>query len=654
MNKTIKTAALIILIALSAHAKERPPLNDNGSRGLPRAGSSANTDDITGLPPAGIEARFRPFFEGRAESRRAYSDGGKRAGQRQTVRNTIRPSQKDLLIIMRKWDDLTPEFKALYKEATAIPSGLESYVSPSGRFKIFYTASGIDSVDATDTIGYGGGGPSSWRNRYPIPNGIPDYVDVAAFGLDSAWSMIIDRFGFPAPRTTPGPSGETDRYNVLIANLNDENLYGATYPQDGRMSSANGFSSHIEINSSWPSNMWGSMGYDKRPYDAVLVTAAHEFFHAPQYAMVRTVIMDDIPYGWLEGSAVLMEEIAFPEINDYLQYIGGYFRNPARVSLVSNSDEYLNGIVLKYIYEKSNPLDSIGLVKAVHFYNRDNAAPPFHRNIELASQEYAKKSWAELLNRFHAESYFTGKRARRPGTFIGDAELMGAWTLPAADAAAQETKSVRPHSAGFFLYTPQASHADTLVLSISGVRDASITGKTWAANVLVMERDSDSAEIAPVAINQSGSGYFTLENWKDKGGCLLIVTNGSGNSSRSITVKIERSAADIDTTKPDTLKPNTAPLAILPNVVRPRQSQTVHISGGEISEITIVSTEGKLLGRWNTNGPGSRDFQSRDDGSVEWTPNRRLTPGIYVISAKSTNPQTGKKESKKRKIMVLP
>jgi hypothetical protein len=653
----ILIAVIIILAALPIQAKE--PRADGDGRASSRIGSDTQTGarGINRLSSAEIETRFRPYFEERANEKRPRNrqggDGRARDTRRYSAADIIRPSQKDLLILMHRWNDLTPEFRALYKEATAFPPDYDYFISPSGRFRIFYTTqspdetSAIDnSVDATDTIGYGvSGQPSSWRERQSSDNGVPDYIDMVAFGLDSAWSMIVDRFGFPEPVPTPGPNGETDRYNIIIRNLNPQRYYGITYPQENRPLSPLGFPSHIEINSSWPRSIWGGLGYDRRPYDALLVTAAHEFMHSIQYAMVRTAMLDNLPIGWLEGAAVLMEELAFPDVNDYLQYIDRYFDNPRTVSLVSDFFPYLNGLLFKYLYEKTNPNDSIGLIRDVHFYNRDRVLPPFHPNIEQASQTHTGKSWAELLNAFHTESYFTGSRTK-PGMFVSDAELMNFWLSPVRPAETEETRRVLPHSVELFRYTPHTGHPDTLVLNISGHGNTSAAGKIWAASVLVMERGGDSVWIAPVPLDQHGSGYIKLENWREKSGCLLIVTNADGFSERNVTVRMTNSVED-------TIK-NT-PLSILPNVVkRGNTAEPVRITGGNINEVKIFSQDGKLLGYWNGSGRGNAKFEKIWDGTVIWYPSERLAPGVYFVSAVSTRPGSNKKDTRKRKIMVLP
>jgi len=623
MFKTIKFVAVILLIALSvpAQAKTRHFGNNIGNA---RTQGLLDGVDAKRFSPSEIEARFRPFLEDRVRERRGGGFGGFRSTR------AARPSERDLFLLMKAWDNLSAEFRALYSEATAIPKNPDTIISPMGKFKIYYTTTGRDSVDVTDTIGYGvKGQPSAWRVRNSASNGIPDYIDEAAFALDSAWSMEIGRFKFPDPITAAGRE-----YYPIYINLMDD--YGATYPLNKFLGTGAGFSSHIEINSNWSGPDWVNIGYDKRPYDALKVTCAHEFFHAVQYAMVWNRDLDDFPIGWLEGSAVLMEEIAYPEVNDYFQYIGDFFLNPRITLLVDNNYTYMNSILLKYLYEKTNNSDSIGFVRTMHANNADRRGTSFHDNIDRVSESHAKKNWAEALNCFHAESYFTGKKRARPWAFVTDSDSMRSWTIPVALSGAK-TQKVKPYSVELFHYKPQADHPDTLMLNIIGQIDQHITGNTWGASVLVMEKN-DSVRIERVSMNKNGIGYFKLADWKEKNGGLLVVTNASPDTEREITVTPEGEGF---VNPADTAQNIT--VTVSHNVVKLRSAkQPIRIFGGGVTEVKIYSPDGKLvwIGKNSANG------------AVEWIPDKRLTPGAYFMTATSSN--SGKKNTRKQKIMILP
>jgi hypothetical protein len=644
--------AAILLLASALSAKTRATGDGYSLSQASSQTSSGKVSANNALSATGLETRLRPALEARVNFRRSLSP--------QSANN---PSinQRDLFALMKVWNSLSPEFRALYMEATAIPKNYDSYASPGGNFKVFYTTAGRDSVSRLDTAGYGVvGQPDRWRERRSGANGVPDYIDEAAFALDSAWSMEVARFGFPKPKAAPAPDGSTARYSVLIAKSND---YGVTIPVDKSSSEQAGFTSYIEINGNWSGREWAGLGYNERPYDALRVTCAHEFLHSIQYSMVWTINLDNLSYGWLEGSAVLMEELAFPEINDYLQYISSYFSNP-RIPLLSDNEDYvyMNSIVLKYLYERGVPGGgNIGIVKAVHDNNLAQRGITFHKNITKAVSEQAGREWAAVLGGFHAESYFTGARAR-PWTFVSDAGLMGTWRAPTASTGADTSANVGAYSTAFFMYRPQPGHSDTLALSIGGQRDALSSGVTWGAGAIVAEGTGDSLSLTPITVNQTGNGRFVLAGWNGKGYCLLVATN-AGASTKRITVKIttpDDTAGIIkDPTTPIDSARNAA-LKISPNKVKLRGSTPIRIAGGAISEATVVALNGKIIDRWSASGKagggGSAFITNTKDGSLEWSPatlKRRAAPGIYFITASSTNPD-GKRSTQRRKIMLLP
>jgi len=644
INPILCVLAAAMLLAPALSAKTRAPRNGDYSSSQPssdKVGTNA-VNTVGSISTADLEAKLRPILQERADFRRGGQGGAKNASSALPAGNPS-VSQRDLFALMRAWNSLSPAFQALYAEATAIPKNYDHYISPGGNFKVFYTTVGRDSVRSVDTIGYGAAGqPGMWRERRSEANGVPDYVDEAAFALDSAWSMEVARFGFPKPKAAPDPSGSTAHYCVLIIKSDD---YGATYPTPKSSTAQAGFSSYIEVNGNWSGREWAGLGYDKRPYDALRVTCAHEFFHSLQYSMVWTIDLDNLSYGWLEGSAVLMEELAFPDINDYLQYVSSYFSNP-KVSLLGDDDVYMNSIVLKYLYEKAiRGGGNIGIVKAVHENNLAQRNITFHQNITKSVSSQAGREWAAVLNGFHAESYFTGSRAR-PWAFVSDAELMGAWKLPVATSA-DTSANIRAYSLGLFMYKPQPDHGDTLVLSISGQRDASASGATWGASAIVAEGAGDSAGIVPISVDSKGYGRLELTGWSGKSYCLIVATN-AGQSTGRFAVKLTDSIYN-------------GQLRISPNKVNIRKSNPIRIAGGDISEATIVALNGKIIDHWSaagkTGGGNGSAFRTSADGSLEWSPaimKKRTVPGVYFITASSINTDSGQKNTLRRKIMLLP
>ncbi|MEX2632520.1 MAG: T9SS type A sorting domain-containing protein [Balneolales bacterium] len=186
--------------------------------------------------------------------------------------------------------------------STLSKSNIESYltnttvtdtlISPSGKFRLMYTTSGEDSVSITDSVAI----------IDSAGNGIPDYIEKAALYADSSWTHQVNSLGFREFVLNDEP------YSISFKNISG-GYYGMLFIQDG--------TTYIEVNSSFkgfpPNN--DPEGHE---LGALKVTIAHEIKHAIQYA---TNQLKGDGNNWAEMDATLMEEIVFPKVDDYYNYI---------------------------------------------------------------------------------------------------------------------------------------------------------------------------------------------------------------------------------------------------------------------------------------------------------------------------------------------
>lgn len=441
------------------------------------------------------------------------------------------PSQYDLFMVARYWDRLSPEFKRLYKEATEISPTMLSYTSPGGNFEIYYAIQGVDSVDITDNYGVDG---SNWRLRVDTPNGIPDYVDETAWACDSAWSMEIDRFGFVEPSPTQSGQHTSERYAVVIARQEGD-IYGMTYSSGPIPNKTTGHASHFEIRNEWTGPGWklDNIDYRQHPEKGAHITCVHEFFHAIQYAMAWKVedgiLLDDYPVTWLEGTAVLMEDLGFDSINDYIQYCGDYFATPQEPLYAR--DEYgivvyKNSLISMFLYQHADATPAIDLIKNV-FYDNYTESRPFHENLELATHRSGTK-WAELLNRFHAESFFTGTRAAK-GRFLTDAPLLPRWSYELDtqfEGNGPLSKQIFPYAMRSYAIAHAQAHADTLTISVvfTGVTGSVPDSLTWARCILRnTSQGIDTLLQLPQPVD--GSATIRVPQWGQYDQAILVATN---------------------------------------------------------------------------------------------------------------------------------
>ena len=173
---------------------------------------------------------------------------------------------------------------------------LNSYQSPSGRFLFWYTLEGSDAIPPNDTSG----------------SGIPDRVEIAALAADEAWDVFVQQLGFRNAVPDDAP------YEFFFANLG---FYGQT------SLSNNAPFSVIDSTFDWvPGN-----DYEDDAIGALKVTIAHEFYHAIQFAYNQWQ-GPSAQTAWLEMDAVTAEHLVFPQVSEYLNFIGqnSIFQTPGR------------------------------------------------------------------------------------------------------------------------------------------------------------------------------------------------------------------------------------------------------------------------------------------------------------------------------------
>jgi hypothetical protein len=211
----------------------------------------------------------------------------------------------------------TPAFLAAsyYNRLYASPELAALLIRPSlpdtfgtEHFIIHYTTVGPDSV---------------YHPHIDSLPGIPKYVSDVAGIFEHVWRFEIDTLGYRMPPADFGVGGD-DRYDVYLENLGP-GVYG--YTTSDSIFFRNGVyvaTSYIEIEN----DFYGFPRYETNPLLAAKITAAHEFFHAVQVSYDAEEFEDIGKPWWEEASSTWMENVVYPEIKDYLQYLFSFFQYP--------------------------------------------------------------------------------------------------------------------------------------------------------------------------------------------------------------------------------------------------------------------------------------------------------------------------------------
>ncbi|MFP4522563.1 MAG: hypothetical protein ACLFQK_10495 [Fibrobacterota bacterium] len=281
-----------------------------------------------------------------------------------------------------------------------------TYDDPSGRFRINYTRTGTDSVSGSDTNS----------------NSVPDYIDICALVMDSVYKKEITDLGFHAPNTGGGP------LQIYIKAL-AEGYFGYTQPYSGGyvdITLDNNFRGLIRIIDTTyrkydpaymePSGGYITIDYEKQTELGMQVTLAHEFFHAVQFYYDRNnedfYNLSEIYF--YESSAVLMEDIVYDHVNDYIDYVYDFTQtSPWNVfhdmpALSGSSDLIVYSKVLWFMYLYESEGGGIHTLKSFWEKVEDGASSSFDIYVSTFGDTAA---FAERMAEFSGWCFLTGHRA---------------------------------------------------------------------------------------------------------------------------------------------------------------------------------------------------------------------------------------------------
>lgn len=143
---------------------------------------------------------------------------------------------------------------------------------------------------------------------------VPDQVELTREVIGGVWSRVVDDGGYRAPLADhSSPNGGPDeRLDIYLADLGDERLYGYCTTDDPDLA-RHAVSAYCVLDDDYAAAQFGGV-----PEDTLRVTAAHEFFHAVQFAY------DSYEDAWLlEGTAAWVEDELFDAVDDNRQYLVG-------------------------------------------------------------------------------------------------------------------------------------------------------------------------------------------------------------------------------------------------------------------------------------------------------------------------------------------
>lgn len=171
-------------------------------------------------------------------------------------------------------------------------------------------------ADAEDAAGEAGG------------NGIPDYVDSVLRVMTHVHNTYIDA-GYREPLPDKSRGGD-DRIDIYLAEIGSRGVYGYCTTDQPNPTSGPAFYdrwAYCVLDDDYA-------GFPNSALENIQVTAAHEYFHATQYAY------DAFEDSWfLEATATWAEDEVYDKVNDNVQYLE---RSPLTAPFIP-VDTFVNG-----------------------------------------------------------------------------------------------------------------------------------------------------------------------------------------------------------------------------------------------------------------------------------------------------------------------
>ena len=337
--------------------------------------------------------------------------------------------------LQTRWTEFTTDQKVILEPFLIRPVLPLSHVSPSGRFRIHYTLSGIDQVSNTDVDG----------------SGIPDYIEATAQSMDTAYTVIVDQIGFQSPPDDGGVDGP--EWDVYIQNL--AGVYGWTNVEELISQNPDVYSAYMKLDNNYTHT-------PTKGLDGLRVTTAHEFLHMVHLGYNgrdddNNGSFDDIFL--MEASSTWMEDVVYDDVNDYVFYLPSFFNR-------TNTP-----------FNTSNGSWEYGLSLWFHFLEERTGGRTFARDIwEHIITVHALDALDSVLRAdgrffdyelalFWGWNYFTGSRAQ-PTMFYPEGALYPELLLDGSLVFSHDTtlaEDIRHLSARYFHFTHESDYTYTLI-----------------------------------------------------------------------------------------------------------------------------------------------------------------------------------------------
>lgn len=365
-------------------------------------------------------------------------------------------------------------------------------------------------------------------------NGTPDWVESSSSVLEEVYTAEVTQMGYRAPKsdatsTNRGPDGRLD---VYLVDIGDQGIFGYCTTDDPNVdvlgTDAYPFydvSSYCVLDDDFTPDQFPTTS----GLAALQVTAAHEFFHAVQFAY------DFLEDRWmLEGTASWMEDEVYDDVDDNYQYLGNSQITDATFPLdftagSFNAYHYGSWIWWRFVSEYFGDVTAPDpTVIRDAWEQADGAAGgPDDFSLDAIAGAIAERSTslAAAYADFGALNYY-------PGAFYEEGQSYGPGPLPETVLRPSESRPKRSGSAALDHLTHRyvAFRPPSGVPSDASLRvtvDMPATSRGSRATLLVA-RSSGRLDLVRISLDSSGDGTKKVAFGRGKvDEVTLVLTNAS-------------------------------------------------------------------------------------------------------------------------------
>ena len=332
--------------------------------------------------------------------------------------------------------------------------------------------------------------------------------------MKSVWAKEVGKLGYRRP-VTDGRRGGNRKFDVYLSDVGAKGLYGYCAPEFTKPGYRRLASGYCVLDNDFARSQFGA-----KPSDSLKVTAAHEFFHAVQFAY------DYLEDPWMmEATATWIEERYADGVNDNRQYLpaGQLVQTftPLDTFDPDSAVQYGNWVFFEYLSKRFGP----GVVRRIW-----KQAGAFKGDGQTYSTNAVKRvlprtaSFKKVFSQFSSAN-ITPSRSYPEGRFWPTPTLVSQGTLGRGEDTSG-TLTIDHMSTQDVRITPEADldrRKFRLRITVDGP-----ASQTAPAAAIVRQKPSGGFERLSIRLDSGGAGTKVVPfNHRQTKRVWLVVSNAS-------------------------------------------------------------------------------------------------------------------------------